>query len=135
MERGAWFPTICGEEMASAIYPMGRDIDGLIMYAPDGYMSANLMIPGRPAYSGGGAASATPAELAAAAAGYFGYAGKFEVDEAAVVVIHRIEVALMPNLAGTTQQRHISLDGIRLTLRGDPMPAGTTPYIIWDRIS
>ena len=49
------------------------------------------------------------------------------------MVIHRIEVALMPNLAGTTQRRHISLDGIRLTLRGDPMPAGTTPYIIWDR--
>jgi Lipocalin-like domain len=121
-------------EDGSAVYPMGRDVDGLIMYAPNGYMSANLMIPGRPAYSGGAGASATQAELAAAAAGYFGYAGKFEVDEAAGVVIHRIEVALMPNLAGTTQRRYISMDGICLTLRGDPMPAGTTPYIIWDRL-
>ena len=86
---------------------MGRELDGLIMYAPDGYVSANLMVPGRPAYTGGAAASAAPAELAAAAAGYFGYAGRFEVDEAAGVVIHRIEVALMPNLAGTTQRRYV----------------------------
>jgi hypothetical protein len=118
----------------SAVYPMGREVDGLIMYVPDGYMSANLMVPGRPAYAGGAGASGTPAELAAAAAGYFGYAGRFEVDEAASVVIHRIEVALMPNLAGTTQRRHISLDGIRLALRGDAMPGGATPYIIWDRV-
>lgn len=119
----------------AVVYPMGRDIDGLIMYLPDGHMSANLMVPGRPAYDGGAAASATQEQLAAAAAGYFGYAGRFEVDEAARVVTHRIEVALMPNLAGSTQRRHISLDGIRLTLRGDPMPAGTTPFIIWDRVS
>jgi len=118
----------------SVVYPMGQDVDGLIMYVPDGHMSANLMVPGRAAYTGGAAASATPAQLAAAAAGYFGYAGRFEVDEVAGVVIHRIEVALMPNLAGSTQRRHVSLDGRRLTLRGDPTPDGTTPYIIWDRV-
>jgi hypothetical protein len=114
---------------------MGREVDGLIMYVPDGYMSANLMVPGRPAYTGGATGSATPAELTAAAAGYFGYAGRFEVDETSKVVIHRIEVALMPNLAGTTQRRHISLEGMRLTLRGDATPAGAIPFIIWDRVS
>ena len=119
----------------SVVHPMGREVDGLIMYVPDGHMSANLMVPGRPAYTGGAAASATPAQLAAAAVGYFGYAGRFEVDEAAGVVIHRIEVALMPNLAGSTQRRYVSLEGKRLTLRADPMTDGSTPFIIWDRVS
>lgn len=54
-------------------YPMGREVEGLILYLRDGFMSANLMIPGRPPFSGGAAASATPAELAAAAAGCFAY--------------------------------------------------------------
>jgi Lipocalin-like domain len=119
----------------AVVYPMGRQVDGLIMYLPDGHMSANLMVPGRAAYSGGTAASATPAELAAAAAGYFGYAGRFEVDEAAGVVSHRIEVALMPNLAGSVQRRNILLEGRRLTLRGDATPEGSTPYIIWERVA
>jgi hypothetical protein len=118
----------------SVLYPMGRDVKGLIMYVPDGYMSANLMVPGRPPYSGGAAASATPAELAAAAAGYFGYAGRFEVDAAGQVVTHYIEVALLPNLTGTVQRRHLRLEGERLTLRGDPTSAGVTPFIIWDRV-
>ncbi len=119
----------------SVVHPMGRDVDGLILYGADGFVSANLMVPGRAGYSGGAAASATEAELAAAAASYFAYAGRFEVDEAARTVMHRIDVALMPNLAGTAQRRHVLLEGIRLTLRGDPTPAGATPFIIWDRVS
>jgi hypothetical protein len=119
-------------------YPMGQNVTGFIMYVPDGYMSANLMVPRRPAFSGGGAASATPAELAAAAAGYFAYAGRFEVDESAALVLHHIDVCLIPNMVGSTQRRYITLEGSRLTLRGDPMPAGdrvVTPFIIWDRVS
>ncbi len=30
-------------------YPMGTEPQGIIMYTPDGYMSAQLMRPGRPA--------------------------------------------------------------------------------------
>ena len=118
----------------SIVYPMGQELDGMIMYAPDGYVSATLMVPGRPAYTGGAAASAVPSELAAAAAGYFGYAGRFEIDEASKVAIHHIEVALMPNLVGTTQRRYVTLSGSRLTLRGDPTPSGVTPFIIWERV-
>ena len=121
----------------SITYPMGRELAGMIMYVPDGYMSANLMVPGRPPFSGGSASSATVEELAAAAAGYFGYAGKFEVDEATKVVTHYIDVALAPNLSGTAQRRRVEFDGRRLQLRGDPTPAaaGTAaPVITWERV-
>ena len=32
---------------------MGEDVEGLIIYTADGYMSAQLMEPGRPAYASG----------------------------------------------------------------------------------
>lgn len=121
----------------SVVFPMGTDAVGYIMYVPDGFMSANLMVPGRPAFSGGGAASAAPAELQAAATGYFGYAGRFEVDEAARDVRHHIDVSLVPNLVGSTQLRHVLIEGHRLVLRGDPAPSAgriAAPVITWERI-
>ena len=40
---------------------------------------------------------ARPEEYAAAAAGYFAYAGRWEVDGAAGTVTHEIELSLVPN--------------------------------------
>jgi hypothetical protein len=122
----------------SIVYPMGRDTRGFIMYLADGFMSANLMVPGRPAYTGGTANTATPAELATAALGYFGYAGRYEVDEAGKAVRHHIEVALAPSLAGSTQFRHVSFEGPRLILRGDPVSIGgrmAAHVITWEKIA
>ena len=121
----------------SIVHPMGPDVSGFIMYVPDGFMSANLMVPGRPPYTGGVANTAAPAELAAAALGYFGYAGRYEVDEAAQLVRHFIEVALAPNLAGSMQLRHVRFEGRRLILRGDPVPIGdriAAHVINWERV-
>ena len=122
----------------SSVYPMGQSVCGFIMYLPDGYMSANLMVPGRPPYTGGMANTATQAELAAGALGYFGYAGRYEVDESARAVRHAIEVALAPNLVGSTQLRHVRFDGQRMILRGDPVQIGerkAAHVITWERIA
>ena len=122
----------------SVVHPMGEDAIGFIMYLPDGRMSANLMVPGRTAYSGGSAATATVEERAAAALGYFGYAGRYEVDEPAAAVRHHIDVALAPNLVGTTQLRHLRFDGPRLFLRGDPVPVSgrmAAHVINWERVA
>ena len=121
----------------SAVHPMGRDAVGFIMYLADGYMSANLMMPGRALFTGGGAGTATQAELCAASAGYFGYAGQYEVDEAEHAVRHHIEVALVPNLVGSTQFRRVAFEGARLILEGETVPmAGrvAAPVITWERV-
>jgi hypothetical protein len=121
----------------SIVHPMGESAAGYILYVADGFMSANLMVPGRAPYTGGTANTATQAELAAGALGYFGYAGRYEVDEAAQDVRHHIDVALAPNLVGTTQLRHVKIEGRRLTLRGDPVPiAGriAAHVIVWQRM-
>ena len=46
---------------------------GFIMYHPEGYMSAQMMSPGRPKYAGGGLHTGTQDEMAAAAEGYLAY--------------------------------------------------------------
>jgi len=121
----------------SAVHPMGRDAVGFIMYLPDGFMSANLMVPGRALFTGGAASTATQVELSAAAAGYFGYAGQYEVDEAEHAVRHHIELALVPNLVGSTQFRRVAFKRTRLILEGEPVPmAGrvAAPVITWERV-
>ena len=117
-------------------YPMGKEVVGFLIYAPPGFMSANLMIPGTPPFAGGDVASGSLGELAAAARGYFGYAGRFEVDESARAVKHHIEVSLVPNWLKTIQKRYIRLEGERLILSGDPSLLGgrvATPVITWAR--
>src|SRR6516164_7764583 len=38
---------------SAPFYPMGEEPHGIIMYTPDGYMSAQLMHPGRPRFASG----------------------------------------------------------------------------------
>jgi hypothetical protein len=52
-------------------------------------------------------------------------------------VRHHTDVALAPNLAGSTQFRHVDIEGRRLILRSDPMPIGgriAAHVISWERI-
>ena len=99
-----------------ARYPHGEDALGLIMYTPDGYMSAQIMTPGRPAYDQPIARGGTTEQAAAAALGYLAYSGPYSVDESTGVVDHHVAVCLLPNWLGSTQVRHTQLDEDRLTI-------------------
>ena len=117
-------------------HPMGKKLLGYLMYAPPAFMSANLMIPGTPPFASGDMSSGSPDELATAARNYFGYAGRFEIDETAGAVKHHIEVALAPNLVNTVQKRYVRMEGDRLILTGDPARIGgrlAAPIITWRR--
>src|SRR5881227_1309695 len=72
----------------NVVYPLGKDAKGFIMYNPDGYMSAQIMGLGRPAYQSGDLHTGTQAEMAAAAHDYLAYSGRFEVDEKNNTLIH-----------------------------------------------
>jgi hypothetical protein len=109
-------------------FPLGRDAEGIIIYTPEGQVSATLMRGARVAKAPG-----SEAERAAAFADSFAYAGRYEVRDA--TVFHSIEVATNPALIGVTSTRHIGLDGDRLTLSGPDFAAGTgrTQTIVWRR--
>jgi hypothetical protein len=119
-----------------ARYPHGREPQGLILYTPDGYMSAQIMTPGRPNYDRAVAAGGTSAQTAAAATGYLAYSGPYYVDESSGDIHHDVAVCLMPNWLGQTQLRHSQLHNGHLTLSAEAtLNGGQTllSTLLWKR--
>jgi hypothetical protein len=120
-------------ETGEESYPFGPDATGIIMYTSDGYMSAQIMTPGRAEYDRPDFAGGTEAQHAGAASGYLAYSGPYEVDEEASELRHYLDVSLLPNWLHSVQLRHAVLDGDRLTLSAE-LP-GTTfrTTLVWQR--
>jgi hypothetical protein len=111
----------------SVFYPFGEDATGYITYTRDGFMSAQLMRSGRPAYGSADIHAATLTEMASAAAGYVAYAGRFEVDEDARTVRHHVAVSLIPNWVDSALERSCEIAADRLVLSpGLEQVAGVT---------
>ena len=107
--------------------PLGEDAVGYLMYTSDGHVSAALARANRPPLDPASIDSKVQAFDA-----FFGYAGRFEVRERAVV--HKIDFATNPALAGVNSLRHVELDGERLTLSGpDFAPSPRCHRIVWRR--
>jgi hypothetical protein len=79
--------------------PHGERPVGLILYTPDGYMSAQIMERDRGVIASPDWSALTSEEYAEEARGYFAYCGSFEVDE-----------------VGSRQPRVLQLDGDALEL-------------------
>lgn len=102
--------------------PFGEDATGLIVYTPDGYMSAVLSRRDRGEFSTEIVPRAPAAEKLRAFDGYMHYAGRFRVLDG--VVHHHVEYALNMSLIGTVQVREAELAGSRLGLSADEVMAG-----------
>lgn len=96
--------------------PFGPHPQGIIMYTPDGYMSAQLAMPDRPHFSGGDWFSGSPDDYVAEASTYIAYTGPFHVDEEQQTLAHSMFVSLFPDWTGQTQPRRVRLEGDRLEL-------------------
>jgi Lipocalin-like domain len=136
---GAWrlvsFHTITNDGRPP-VYPLGEDATGYIIYTPDGYMSAQIMQPGRSRYEAAGISEGTDSESAQAARGYLAYSGPYRVENDSVIV-HQAEVSLFPNWIGEPISRKVVLDGRRLELT-TTSPALfdgklLTAVVIWER--
>jgi hypothetical protein len=96
----------------------GSNPSGLIVYTESGHVAVQFMRNGRPQWRNED--GPTDAERAEAARGYGAYAGRYEVDEAAGVVHHHVETALIPNRIGVTLTRSFSFEGDKMTLSPPP---------------
>jgi hypothetical protein len=134
---GAWrLASYTAESDGDVSEPLGPEPVGIIMYTPDGYMSAQLMRHDRPAYDKAITGGGTSEQMAAAAAGYLCYSGPFTLDEEAGVVQHHVEVSLLPNWVGSVQIRQGRLDGDTLTLSADVQSrkgVSSTHVLVWRR--
>jgi len=86
------------------------------MYTPDGYMSAQLMHPGRPSFVSGDWFRGTEGEIKEEALGYIAYCGPFHTDEQKQTLTHSMFVSLFPNWLGQTQPRVVKIEGDTLHL-------------------
>ncbi|STY35009.1 lipocalin-like domain-containing protein [Listeria fleischmannii] len=89
--------------------PLGQNPTGFLMYTPDGYVSAQMMKQGRPAYKSRDLHTGTVKEMAEAAHGYLAYAGAYKVidfDEESntITVLHTMSVSMNPTWLGETQK-------------------------------
>jgi hypothetical protein len=120
-----------------SIYPMSDNPQGLILYTPDGYMSAQLMHPERLPFEGGDWFNGTQEEYRAEATSYIAYSGVFAVDEERGALTHSMFVSLFPNWLGQTQPRVMRIDGDKLYLStAAPISSGgrtVMSYLGWQR--
>ena len=119
---GAWTLSSCVErdiETGIENHPFGERPLGLILYTPDGYMSAQLQRPERPPFAEGDLLHATPEEYAAAGSSYVAYSGRFFVDEGKKSLSHEMSVSFFPNWLGQRQVRLVELNGDHLQLSTD----------------
>jgi hypothetical protein len=118
-------------------HPFGPQPQGFLIYTADGFVSAQLMKPGRSVFHSSDWHHGTPEEYQESGSGYIAYCGSYEVDEEKVTVTHIPSVALLPNLIQGRQVRSIDLHDDRLTLRaaGAPIINGIpiTSRLEWKR--
>jgi hypothetical protein len=89
---------------------------GIIMYTPDGYMSAQLSKPIRKPFASGDWFKGTADEYEQEAISYIAYTGEFHVNEEAKTLKPSMFVSLFPNWIGQTQPRVVLIDGNHLYL-------------------
>ena len=111
---------------------------GIIMYTPDGYMSAQLMSETRKPFASGDWFNGTPEEYIDEASTYIAYSGRFMVDEKQRSLKHEMQVSLFPNWIGNLQPRAVSINGNQLTL-GTVTPIMSKgkkvmSKLIWERV-
>jgi hypothetical protein len=117
-------------------HPLGDDAVGYLVYTVDGFMSVQLMRPGRTRYQAGGLGDGTDAESAEAARGYVAYAGPYHV-EGDSIVVHEPEVSLFPNWLHAPAAREVALAEPYLELTNpETLPYGgreLTAVLRWER--
>ena len=135
---GAWRLVAASATRADGsenLAPYGPDPTGLLIYTPDGRMSAILSHSGRQPLSAGDRISAPIEERAAAFATFFAYAGRYTIEPGRV--IHHVEVSSVENWVNTDLVRILEANGDRITLRTPPTSVGgtiQTTELVWQRV-
>ena len=122
---------------SAPFHPLGERPKGIIMYTPDGYMSAQLMSPDRGPFASGDWFDGTEEEYREEASTYIAYSGPFHVNEEKRTLTHSMFVSLLPNWTGQTQPRVVKIEGDKLFLSTEsPIKSGgkiVMSYLQWQR--
>jgi hypothetical protein len=122
---------------SAPFYPMSEQPLGIIMYTPDGYMSAQLCAPDRKPFASGDWFRGTDDDYKKEASTYIAYTGPFHVDEEKQTLTHTMFISLFPNWIGQTQPRVVKIEGNSLYLStASPITSGgkvVNSFLTWER--
>src|SRR5690606_4308548 len=122
---------------SESFYPMRENPKGIIMYTPDGYMSAQLMHPVRKNFESGDWFRGTDSEYREEGSTYIAYTGPFHVDEEKKTLEHSMFISLFPSWTGQTQPRVVRLEGdyLHLSTAAPIMSSGkeVNSHLTWIR--
>ncbi len=115
---GSWelieYYTYPPNDESAKSYPAGPNARGIIMYTHDGYMSAQLQVPGQKSF-GEDKGTGTEADWAELGRSYIAYTGQFYLDETGdekggPILMHHMGCSNMPYLVGQTQRRVLNIE-------------------------
>ena len=105
-------------------FPFGEAATGLLLYTPDGWMSAGIARAARPRFDSPSARHVPAERKRAAFDSYFHYQGRYRIRDGCV--LHEVSDSLNPDFPGSTQLRKAALDGDSLVLSAEDLLPGTT---------
>jgi hypothetical protein len=146
-ERQSWRSRLLGVwTLTDAVSITGRDvapwsgrqtpITGTLMYLESGWMSAQLSGAKPGTISRADFVKLSPAERDTWFKEYYAYHAKFEIDEEARIITHRVVDSLFPYEKGIIYKRRFELDGDMLTLLTEPREEGgrtTFNRLVWQK--
>ena len=116
----------------SVTHPYGEQVNGYLVYSPEGIMSAAFMRADRGSEVSQDLAQA---ETAPAWDAFMAYSGPYRVEGDRIV--HDVEVSSLAVWIGTVQERWFKIDGDALILHTAPLSVGETAPVgrlVWRRV-
>jgi len=116
--------------------PYGSDPHGLLLYHPEGWMSATVNRKKRDSFPAGlSPRQLEPSRVADSYWSFFHYSGPWRIE--GDQVIHTVRHSLNPNMVGTEQIRHAKLEEPVLSLMGIEAVGDSSRHheLIWHRLN
>lgn len=114
-------------EQGGVSYPFGARAEGSVVYTAGGWMSGHLAAGGRLPLPSENILDGTEAQRAAAFSSYVAYCGSYRID--GDVVVHEVQMSLLPNWVGIEQLRSFELSGDMLLLKTPPIVIGADTVV------
>ncbi|KAJ5809783.1 uncharacterized protein N7503_002001 [Penicillium pulvis] len=102
-------------------FPLGPNATGMLIFTPDGFMSAHIMEPGARLFEESGPHSGTDPELADAMRHSVAYSGRYQIstpskESSSGILETVVVVAPIPNWVGSIQEREAKMVDGQLVL-------------------
>lgn len=122
-------------ENGETYYPAGKDAQGRLIYASDGFVSVHIARRAPLGSQGSPSTTVTDQDMISAYGSFWSYCGRFEVS--GDTVTHVVELSNLSHLTGTRQVRFIRFEDNRLFLTNSqsvtPDGRPETSVIVWKK--